>query len=118
MKIWKLLLGIVLVPILLIGGCAALVWQQENAAKRFCESLIPQIEQARAQSGHYPIHADPNWWAGRNVPSLIRTQRFYFARDSGFGFRFQNDLAFMDNVSEFSSADKDWFSYDANRETR
>jgi len=107
------------VPPLLIGGCTARAWQRDQAAKRFCESLIPQVERIRTQSGHYPNQADPAWWAGRTVPSLIRTGRFYTTRGgSGFGFWFQNDSWVFDNVWEFDGVGRRWFSYDANYEKK
>jgi hypothetical protein len=117
-KIWKLTLGVVLLPILLVGGCAARAWQRDRVAKQFCESLIPQIERARAQNGQYPAQADPAWWAGQSVPPLIRTERFYFVRGSSFRFWFQNDSWVFDNVWDFSSGSRTWSSYDANYEKR
>jgi len=117
-RIWKVILAIVLVPILLVGGCAARAWQRDRLAKHFCESLIPHIERARAQSGQYPAEADPAWWAGQNVPSLIRTQRFYVTRGSSFGFWFQNDSWVFDNVWDFDSVSRSWSSYDANYEKK
>lgn len=116
MKIWKIVLGVVLVPISLIGGCSARAWKRDQAAKRFCESLIPQIERVRAQGGQYPVQADPTWWTGQTLPSLIHTQRFYLTRGSSFGFWFQNDSWVFDNVWEFNG--RRWFSYDANYENK
>jgi hypothetical protein len=118
MRIYKVILGIVLVPILLVGGCSARAWQCDRVAKQFCESLIPHIEWARGQSGHYPSQADPAWWAGQSVPSLIRTERFYYARGSSFEFWFQNDSWVFDNVLNFDSASRSWTSYDANYEEK
>jgi|SRR5882672_6531025 len=118
-RIWKITLGVVLVPILLIGGCSARAWQRDQTAKRFCESLIPQIEKVRAQSGQYPTQADPAWWAGETVPSLIRTERFYITRgNSSFGFLFQNDMWVFDNVWDFDGASRRWSGYDANYEKK
>ena len=114
MRLWKIAAVIILIPILLIGGCAARVWVQDMAAKRFCESLIPKLEQARAEHGHYPHEADPGWWGGQHVPALIRIDRFYIANDTAFRFRFQNDLEFYDNVWEYESEAKRWLNYDAN----
>ena len=113
-RVWKIVIGIILVPVLLVGGCAARVWVQDTAAKRFCESLIQKIEKDRAQSGHYPHEANPAWWASQRVPALIRTDRFYTANDTDFRLRFQNDLEFYDNVWEYDSASKTWSNYDAN----
>jgi hypothetical protein len=48
MKARKIVIGVILLPILLVGGCAARVWIQDTVAKRFCESLVPKIEQDRA----------------------------------------------------------------------
>lgn len=118
MKIGKIIVGVVLVPILLVGGCAARAWQRDRAAKQFCESLIPHIERARAQSGQYPGHADPTWWAGESLPSLIRTDRFYIVRGSSFGFWFQNDSWVFDNVWDFDGASRRWSTYDANYEKK
>lgn len=107
-----------LVPVVLIGGCAGRAWQRDQAAKRFCESLIPQIERVRAQTGQYPAQANPMWWAGQTVPSLIHTQRFYISRGSSFGFWFQNDSWVFDNVWDFDSGSHSWSSYDANYERK
>ena len=118
MKIWKIILGVVLVPILLVGGCAARECHRDRVAKQFCESLIPQIERARAQSGQYPAQADPTWWASESVPPLIRTDRFYIVRGGSFGFWFQNDSWVFDNVWQFDNPGRRWFSYDANYEKK
>lgn len=115
MRLKLILTGFLLLPFLLVGGCWARVAWQNYAAVRFCESLIPKIEAARAELGQYPVRPDSNWWMGRKVPSLIDTNQFYFGRGTKFGFRFQNDLALFDNVGEYDSATKTWISYDANR---
>lgn len=118
MKTWKITLGSVLVPILLIGGCAGRAWQRDETAKRFCASLIPRIEQAKAKKGLYPQQADPTWWAGQSVPSLISTQQFYIVKADGFGFWFQDDSWVFDNVWDFDNSSKQWSSYDANYATK
>jgi hypothetical protein len=119
MKVWKVILAVVLVTILMIVGCATRAWQQDRAAKQFCESLIPRLEQARKQSGSYPTQADPVWWTGQNIPSLIHTQSFYFAHNyNDFGFYFQNDSWIFDNAWEFSGPNRRWFSYDSNHEKK
>jgi hypothetical protein len=110
-----ILLGVLLLPVLLVGGCWARVRHQNYAAARFCESLIPKIEAAHAQLGRYPVHPDPAWWAGQPVPQLIDTQSFYFGYETKFNFVFQNDLALFDNVGQYDSTTKTWFSYDADR---
>jgi hypothetical protein len=86
---------------------------QVREAKRFCESLLPHIHQIHTQKGSYPLKADPSWWAGRSVPSLIRTQDFYFSRDgSAFLLRFRDPSGFMDNIWGFDSRWMGWISYD------
>lgn len=116
-KILKILLLLALVLVLLIGGCAARAWQRDEAAKRFCLSMIPKIEEARAQRrGLYPSQADPAWWAGDKLPVLIHPERFYVNRGGRFGFWFQNDGWLMDNVWDFDSGSQTWSSYDANFE--
>lgn len=114
MKTWiTIVIGVVLIPVLFIGPCAVSAYRHDREAKRFCESLIPHIEEACAKNGRYPDRVDPTWWEGKNVPSLIRTQRFYFARSDGFGFYFKNDMWVFDNSWEFKSG-TGWWSYDSN----
>lgn len=118
---WITLLGVALLPFLLIGGCTGVAWRQDSAAKRFCESLIPGIEKARELYGQYPTQVDPAWWAGKEVPSLIDTQAFYFSTGGQFdqfGFHFQNDMWVFDNVWGFRNDGKGWYGYDANRKRK
>jgi len=86
---------------------------QVREAKRFCESLLPQIQQVHAQTGSYPLKADPKWWAGQNVPGVIRTQDFYFTRNgSSFLLRFRDPSDFMDDILGFDSRWMGWKNYD------
>ncbi len=34
--------------------------------------------------------ADPQWWAGRQVPALVRTQDFYLSDGASFQFRIRS----------------------------
>jgi hypothetical protein len=47
MKARKIVIGVILLAVLLVGGCAARVWMQDTVAKRFCKSLVSKIEQDR-----------------------------------------------------------------------
>ena len=89
------------------------VKSQVREAKSFCESLLPHIQQVHAQTGSYPLKADPTWWSGGDVPSLIRTQDFYFTRDgSMFLLRFRDPSGFMDDIWGYDSRWMGWINYD------
>lgn len=89
-------------------------WQRQVVeAKRFCETLVPMIQQANAQTGSYPKEIDPTWWTGRLVPSLIRTQDFYLCTDgSMFLLRFRDPAPVMDDIWGFDSREMGWRNYD------
>jgi hypothetical protein len=49
-------------------------------AKRFCETLIQQVEAAKLRNGKYPQAIDPSWFEGKQIPELIRLNDFYESR--------------------------------------
>jgi hypothetical protein len=118
MKIWRVLLTMALLPFLLIGGCAVVAWRKDEAAKKFCESLIPRIEAEKKKTGSYPDSLDASWWKDKKVPSLIDTQSFYFSHLNDYGFHFQNDMWVFDNVWGFRNNGWGWYGYDANFKQR
>lgn len=50
-KVLKIMLGVALVPVLLMGACAGRAWLHDEEAKRFCLSMIPKMEEVRTQRG-------------------------------------------------------------------
>jgi len=90
----------------------ARVQRQVVTAKAFCESLLPNIQKARSASGSYPVKVDAEWWTGRQVPALVRTQDFYLSDGSTFLLRFRDPSAFWDDVWGFDSRWMGWMNYD------
>jgi hypothetical protein len=110
---------LILIPLLLLAAGFLVYlpfrsrWQaQEQQTKSFCEALLPLIEQSRSTQGSYPTNLDIAWLAGRSVPSIIRTQDFYFGRGDRFFLRFYRPglqrLAFH-NVCCYHSHEREWF---------
>jgi hypothetical protein len=40
------------------------------------------LEQVKIQTGRYPERLDPNWWQGREVPTLIDVRNVYSTKSS------------------------------------
>lgn len=120
------MLGLIFLVLAGLVLCWRVVVQRQVAdAKAFCESLVPVIQkQANAQFstngvdivntlGSYPKQADPQWWAGRPVPALIRTQDFYLSRDgTTFLLRIHDPSGFWDDVWGYDSRWMKWMNYD------
>ena len=110
----KSCLLVIIAGLILIGGCHAYFEWQKHVAMQFCESLIPQIESAK--SGHsYPTTLDPEWIKGKQIPNLIRVKHFYKGQDDTYVLYFWNPGDFMDDFWCYSSRDRKWSNYDANK---
>jgi hypothetical protein len=81
-------------------------------AKRFCEHLIPTIQQCRVRTGAYPNQPDPQWWEGQSVPRLIRPKDFYLRSGDAFLLRFRDPSVVGDNDWGLSSGATNWYTYD------
>jgi len=67
------------VMIMWISSCSRRAELQISEAKQFCEALMPAIERAKTKDNSYPQFADPTWWKGLKVPSLIDLDYVYDA---------------------------------------
>ncbi|HWW01247.1 MAG TPA: hypothetical protein VNZ64_16240 [Candidatus Acidoferrum sp.] len=82
--------------------------QEVAEAKAFCESLLPAIQRAQAVSGSYPKQVDPQWWAGRSVPRLIHTQKFYHSKGTNFLLGFNVGQGYIYPVWGWDSSWMSW----------
>jgi len=107
--------SIVLATVLALALVAALAFTFHHfrviEAKRFCERIVTQVEATRKRDGYAPEKPDPSWWAGRQVPALVRTQDFYLRTSTGCLLRFRDPLAF-DDVWTLDSRSTNWSNYD------
>ena len=106
--------AISLIVVILLGlslGVLARARGRVRQAKAFCESIVPQIEAVRRQTGYYPTNADPSWWAGQVPPALIRTQDFYLKTGRGYLLRFKDPSAIMDDIWGLETG-TNWYNYD------
>jgi hypothetical protein len=86
-------------------------------AERFCELLVPEIEEARRRDGKYPSTVDPKWFEGRQIPQLIRLNDFYDSRDEVYRFHFRCSVDFWNNVWAYQCGPRqacEWQNYDEN----
>ena len=113
-RVAQLFVSLFLLLIMALGTVWTLNQHKIRQAKRFCESLLPELEARKAETGYYPGEADPGWWAGKSVPSLIHTQDFYVSFNSQkmFQLRFYDPYAFRNDIWAFDSRFMAWRNYD------
>ncbi len=87
----------------------------KREAMQFCESLTPQIETSRRETGTYPSAADPAWLRGRRIPKLIRPKHFYMPTATSYILYFWNPGDFMDDFWALDGATKQWSNYDSEK---
>lgn len=78
-------------------------------ARTFCESLIPQLEQSKAENGNYPRDIR-GMLGGRRPPSLLGSS-FYQSDGTSFTFIISDPGTIMGGV-EFNSQTKGWHHWD------
>ena len=86
-------------------------------AMRFCEALIPEVEEAKQREGEYPKTIDPTWLQGKAIPQLLRPNDFYDSGSGMYRFHFRNPGDFMDDVWGYQCGPQQpcvWQNYDEN----
>jgi len=82
-------------------------------AKKFCESLTPQIDDVKKKYGRYPPNLDRILPANTKYPRLISSQdtKFYWATPRVYGFSFidPHRLGSKDKLC-YSSDRREWYS--------
>jgi len=105
---------IVLCGILLLGAFFACNhWNDlsEAEAKRFCEGLMPRIEERKQATGKFPEKLDPSWTQGAKIPRLIHEQAFYAAHEEYYDFHFRNPRR-LNSLFVYNSKLKAWLNGD------
>ena len=82
-------------------------------AKKFCESLVPTIENIRKQYGRYPQNLQKLVKPDQKLPRLIASQSetYYWASPKVFGFSFNNPRSWLNpDKLCYSSDRKEWYN--------
>lgn len=87
-------------------------------AKKFCESLVPTIENVKKQYGRYPQNLEKIVKPEIKLPRLIvsQSETYYWASSKAYGFSFNNPRRWAkpDKLC-FSSDRKEWYNCPAER---
>jgi hypothetical protein len=89
---------------------AALLERDVQAAKQFCEALIPRLEEHKMRQGEYPRDIESVGDLPEQ-PRLLRGRSFYFSDGSKYHFSF-SDPSGMLNGYGYDRASKSWYKWD------
>lgn len=111
---FRVALGVFAVPLFfaaqIVLGSAVLRMDVANA-KRYCESLVAELEAFRDRTGRYPKHWDEIPLPSVRAPHLIRANRVYYGgTETDYMFEIPNDAEFFGG-HQLTSKSNEWESW-------
>ena len=105
---------IVFITIIVFLFVSIKTYYKREAAKaqKFCENLIPQIEQYKQNNYCYPEQLDKSWFEKNDVPTLINIKDFYLRYENYYLLRYKNPAVWHDNIFGYYSELDEWLQYD------
>jgi hypothetical protein len=99
--------GILSSQLISIPAGQMLLAHEVREAQAYCEALIPTLDGIKEKQGVYPKSQEEIIKEQKDLPRLLRSDRFYWRNGQVFTFSFK-DPAGVSNFYEFNSAKRKW----------